>query len=65
MTIPTFDQIMFPLLVTLSEYPEGLRAREAAELVADRLGLTPAERDELLPSGTQEVYRNRIAWLRD
>lgn len=63
--IPTFDQIIYPLLQTLSQHPEGLRAREAAELVADRLGITPEERQELLPSGTQEVYRNRIAWAHD
>lgn len=65
MTIPTFDRIIFPLLQTLSQHPDGLRARDAAELVADRLGITPAEREELLPSGTQEVYRNRIAWAHD
>ena len=34
------------------------------ESVACRLGLSEVDREELLPSGTQRVYSNRIAWTR-
>ncbi len=39
-------------------------ARELRQRIGDDLGLTDAERKELLPSGTQPVLTNRIAWAR-
>ena len=39
-------------------------ARELRQRIGDDLGLTEAEPKELLPSGTQPVLTNRIAWAR-
>lgn len=65
MGIPSYDQFIRPLLRVLFEHPNGLRASAAHELVAERVGLTSAEREELLPSGTQKVHKNRIGWAHD
>ncbi|MGE0193770.1 MAG: winged helix-turn-helix domain-containing protein [Planctomycetota bacterium] len=56
---------MYPLLRILAGHPQGLRSSEAAPLVADLVGLSEVERGELLPSGRQAVYRNRIGWAHD
>jgi restriction system protein len=45
--------------------PEGAVAREAHEAVADALGLTEADKGELVPSGTQPIYKNRAGWAHD
>lgn len=38
--------------------------QEVTEAVASRLKISAVDREELLPSGTQKVYSNRIAWSR-
>lgn len=65
MSIPTYDRCMEPLLLVLSEHPLGLAKRQAVELTADRLGITHEARQELLPSGRDSVYSNRIGWAYD
>lgn len=62
MPVPTYDQFIEPLLRYLAEHPEGARTADAHEAVATRLGLTPDERAERLPSGVQHVYKNRNGW---
>ncbi|GEO85788.1 MULTISPECIES: winged helix-turn-helix domain-containing protein [Alphaproteobacteria] len=37
---------------------------DVSERVANDLGLTQAERDELLPSGRQRLLHNRIHWAK-
>lgn len=39
-------------------------ARELREKIATELGLSEEERKELLPSGQQPVFTNRVAWAR-
>lgn len=65
MSIPTYDRFIEPLLRYLAEHPDGVRASDAHEVVASRLGLTPADKAERLPSGTQLVYKNRNGWAHD
>ena len=38
MPVPTYDQFIEPLLRALAKHPDGLRAGEAYELVAESLG---------------------------
>lgn len=38
--------------------------REAEESLSNEFGLTAAERAELLPSGQQGIFRNRLGWAR-
>lgn len=58
MTIPDYQALMLPVL----RHAAGgeTRVPEVAERIADELGLSIAERDELLPSGRQRVLHNRI-----
>jgi len=58
--IPSFIEFIDPLLRHLAEHPEGVRIRDAHEAVADVAGLTNDQRTQLLPSGIQPVYKNRI-----
>lgn len=65
MDLPTYDEFIEPLLRVLAANPEGLRAPDAHELVAQRTGLSDESKQVLLPSGRQAVYKNRIGWAHD
>lgn len=63
MAIPDFQSIMLPLLRLAADGKEH-PSQEAVELLADEFQLTPKERQELLPSGKQARFHNRVAWAR-
>lgn len=63
MTIPDFQKIMLPLLKYASD-GEAHSLREAIEGLADDFNLTQEERKELLPSGQQAIFDNRVGWAR-
>lgn len=65
MTVPTYDQLLDPLLRFLAAHPEGARAADAQQGVADAVGITEEDRALRLPSGIQLVYKNRIGWAHD
>lgn len=65
MSVPTYDQFIEPLLRFLAGKPDGVQAREAHEAVAAALGLTADDKQELLPSGAQPIYKNRAGWAHD
>jgi restriction system protein len=65
MPVPTYDTFIEPILRYLAEYPEGAAAREVHEAAAAVLGLSDTDRQELLPSGVQPVYKNRAGWAHD
>ena len=65
MPVPTYDQFIDPLLRYLAAHPEGARTGEIQEALADEMGFSEEERQELLPSGAQAVYKNRIGWAHD
>ena len=63
MPIPDFQSVMLPLLALASDGQEHL-PREAADVLAKHFALSDGERAELLPSGMQPVFNNRIGWAR-
>lgn len=65
MPVPSYDKFIEPLLRLLAQHSEGLVAKLAHEQVADALGLTEIDKQELLPSGTQPAYKNRAGWAHD
>lgn len=65
MTVPKFYEFIEPLLRVLAEHPDGLETAEAYEKTADCVGLSEEERSELIPSGQQPTYKNRIGWAHD
>mgnify|MGYP000154623808 CR=1 FL=1 len=65
MSIPTYDKFIEPILRYLAGRTEGAPAREVVEAAADALGISEEDRKQMLPSGLQEVYRNRAGWGHD
>lgn len=61
MAVPDFQTIMLPLLKFASDKEEH-RLREAIEHLAQQFKLSESERKELLPSGTQARFGNRVGW---
>lgn len=61
MPIPDYEQIKVPVLKALSG-GKARRVRELFDELADVFKLTPEERAELLPSGTQQRWNNRVNW---
>lgn len=65
MSIPTYERFIEPVLRYLADHPEGISAAAAHDAAADALRLTPDQRTERLPSGVQQVYKNRAGWAHD
>lgn len=63
MAIPDYQTIMFPLLAFAADEREH-SLRDAIDALADVFKLTDDERKELLPSGQQEIFINRVGWAR-
>ena len=61
MTIPDFQSLMRPVLAYLAD-GDLHRSREVRASMADLHDLTEAERAELLPSGRQRTFDNRVGW---
>jgi restriction system protein len=65
MTVPTYDQFIEPVLRYLAQQPDGVPARQVHEAAADALGLGDDDRQILLASGAQPMYKNRAGWAHD
>ena len=63
MAIPGFQQITLPLLKLCANGDEW-SLKVARPQLADHFGLTEEERKELLPSGQQPRFTNRVAWAK-
>jgi len=63
MTIPVFQQIMLPLLQLLEDKQEH-SLRQVIDSLTNQFNLTQEEQRELLPSGKQAIFDNRVGWAR-
>jgi restriction system protein len=63
MAIPDFQSIMRPLLEHLSDGREHDR-QETVEVLSRQFRLSEEELAQLLPSGKQQTFANRIAWAK-
>ncbi len=63
MPIPDFQSIMLPLLKFCADGQEHTN-RQAIDALSQEFGLTEDEQKQLLPSGQQCVFDNRVAWAR-
>lgn len=63
MAIPDYQTLMLPVLKLASDEKEH-KFSQAVEELADEFSLTQEERSELLPSGSQAVFNNRVGWAR-
>lgn len=62
MAVPDYQSVMLPLL----QFTDGRKAEvstdDAVEALAARLGLTDDDLKEMLPSGVQRTFVNRVGW---
>ena len=63
MSIPDYQSVMLPLLKHVSDQQEHSFSALVEELAAE-FKLADSERRELLPSGGQFVFDNRVGWAR-
>ena len=62
MAIPNLDQIRRPALKLLSERGTLTKVGEIFDLLAPEFNLSEEDRHEMLPSGTQRKWNNRVNW---
>lgn len=63
MPVPDFQSLTLPLLQLAADGREHSLA-EAREALASKFELTESDRRELLPSGHQPKFTNRVAWAK-
>lgn len=63
MAIPDFQTVMLPLLIHLRDGQEHAN-QETLTALAEQFRLTEEERAQLLPSGQQPIFTNRVAWAK-
>ncbi len=63
MAVPDYQSLMRPLLELASDGREHT-LREAIETLAAQLSLTEDDRRELIPSGQEAKFDNRVGWAR-
>lgn len=61
MAIPDFQTIMLPILTFIADQQEHTM-RDTANTLADSFALSDAERSDMLPSGQQCTFDNRVNW---
>lgn len=61
MPIPDFQSIMLPLLQLAGDGADW-RIEDARKRLASSFTLTEEEQEQLLPSGRQRTFANRVAW---
>jgi restriction system protein len=63
MAIPDYESVMLPLLTFAGDNNEHSK-RDTIDALADYFKLSDAEKRELLASGLQAVFDNRVGWAR-
>lgn len=61
--LPKYHELMRPLLQLCSDRRQH-SAREAAMAISQQLSLTEEQLKEMLPSGQQTIFENRLGWAR-
>ncbi|MFV2064875.1 MAG: restriction endonuclease [Chloroflexota bacterium] len=62
MAVPGFQALMLPMLELLSDGQVQRVVPDVADELAGGLGLTDADREEMLPSGAMATFINRTHW---
>ena len=62
MAIPSFQMLMLPVLRASAN--GEVKISDVVDLLANQMGLTDSELSELLPSGKQTTFANRVNWAK-
>jgi restriction system protein len=63
MPIPDYQTLMLPVLRLACDQQEH-KFKDSVQLLSAEFSLTDEEQNELLPSGSQAVFNNRVGWAR-
>ena len=63
MAIPDYQTLLLPVLKLAADGEEH-KFSQAVEELTEEFNLSTEERNELLPSGSQAVFNNRVGWAR-
>lgn len=63
MAVPKYDELMKPLLVAVQD-GEVYKMKDVTSILAQQLNLSAEDLAELLPSGRQTVFKNRVSWAK-
>jgi len=64
MAVPDYQSVMLPLLQLANERKAEISTGDAVEALATKFGLTDDDLKEMLPSGVQPTFVNRVGWAR-
>jgi restriction system protein len=64
MSLPNFQQLMFPALQTLGRRRDEISVAGLEDEIVKTLNITSEERARMLPSGNQTIFSNRLNWAR-
>lgn len=62
MAVPDYQSLMLPLLQFAARKSGEISTSEAVDALAIELGLSDEDLKEMLPSGIQATFFNRIGW---
>ena len=62
MAVPVYQSLMLPLLRFAGKRKEEISTNEAIEFLSEELALTNDDLQEMLPSGIQATFVNRVGW---
>lgn len=62
MSVPDFQQLMLPVLQVAKD--GEISMTDARDRIAAKFGLSDEDISEMLPSGRQTLFSNRVAWAR-
>ena len=62
MAVPDYQSLMLPLLKFAAEQDAEISTGDAVEALGSRLRLTEDDLKEMLPSGLQSTFINRVGW---
>jgi restriction system protein len=62
MVLPDYQSLMLPLLRYAGVADGEISTNKAVEVLAQELNLTEEDLKEMLPSGTQSTFVNRVGW---
>lgn len=63
MAIPTYDELMYPVLKVLGDGKER-SGEDITNIIADQLNLTEEERNRIYPNNPKKIFKDRVAWAR-
>ena len=62
MAVPDFQSLMNPVLKIYEKRNAELRPHDIEDEIADLFNLSEKDKNEMIPSNTQTVLHNRVAW---